>query len=349
LFLTGDRDGELHIFALDLSGKPIWKSTNGAAWKDPFPGARASTTFSEGRLYHLNAHGRLACINAADGKEVWSLNVLERFHGNNITWGLSENVVVDERAVYVTAGGADALVVALDKHDGKILWQSAPVQIRDGEEKIENASYLSPILVQFRNRRLLIGCSLRNLFCVDADNGTIEWTRPFPTTYSVIAAMPTLAGDGVFMTAPHGKGGRMFRLIAAHSTRSPITVEEKWSTSLDTLQGGVVHADGKLFGAYYPGRKGWAALDAASGKTLYEARDLIKGAALFADHRLYALSEDGMMWLLEPTTTEFAIRGQFRLARAENDAWAHPVIHKGRLYLRYHDTLHCYEIGANAR
>jgi hypothetical protein len=76
---------------------------------------------------------------------------------------------------------------------------------------------------------------------------------------------------------------------------------------------------------------------------------LIKGAALFADHRLYALSEDGMMWLLEPTTTEFAIRGQFRVARAENDAWAHPVIHKGRLYLRYHDTLHCYEIGANAR
>jgi hypothetical protein len=104
--------------------------------------------------------------------------------------------------------------------------------------------------------------------------------------------------------------------------------------------------NGKLFGAYYPGRKGWAALEAATGRVLYESRDLIKGAALFADGHLYALSEDGMMSLLEPTDGEFALRGRFRLARADNDAWAHPVIHHGRLYLRYHETLHCYDIAA---
>jgi len=28
------------------------------------------------------------------------------------------------------------------------------------------------------------------------------------------------------------------------------------------------------------------------------------------------------------------------------DAWAHPVILDGRLYLRYHDTLYCYNIRA---
>jgi outer membrane protein assembly factor BamB len=349
LFITGDLDDQLHILALDLAGRPVWQATNGAAWKDPYPGARASVTFSDGNLYHLNAHGRLACLAAATGKEIWTLNVLEQFHGDNITWGLSENVFVDDRAVYITAGGADALVVACDKRDGKVLWQSAPLRSTDGEQKIENPSYVSPILVRFANRRLLIGCSLRHLFCVDADTGKIEWTRSFPTTYSVIAAMPTLVGkDGVFMTAPHGKGGRMFRLLARREPAGSIDVEEKWTTPLDTLQGGIVHADGKLFGAWYPGRKGWAALDAQTGRLLYEARDLIKGAALYADKRLYVLSEDGTMSLIEPTSMEFALRGRFRFARAENDAWAHPVIHNGRLYLRYHDTLRCYDISSSA-
>jgi hypothetical protein len=54
------------------------------------------------------------------------------------------------------------------------------------------------------------------------------------------------------------------------------------------------------------------------------------------------------MSLIEPTSMEFALRGRFRLARAENDAWAHPVIHNGRLYLRYHDTLRCYDISSSA-
>jgi hypothetical protein len=50
------------------------------------------------------------------------------------------------------------------------------------------------------------------------------------------------------------------------------------------------------------------------------------------------------MQLLEPGPAKFETRGRFRLAEAKNDAWAHPVIHESRLYLRYHDSLFCYDI-----
>ena len=40
----------------------------------------------------------------------------------------------------------------------------------------------------------------------------------------------------------------------------------------------------------------------------------------------------------------FEERGQFRFAEARNDAWAHPVILNGRLYLRYHDRLTCFDV-----
>jgi len=39
------------------------------------------------------------------------------------------------------------------------------------------------------------------------------------------------------------------------------------------------------------------------------------------------------------------VAGRFRLVPdRKDDCWAHPVICDGRLYLRYHDTLWCYDV-----
>src|SRR5574340_339127 len=114
LYITGDVDDDLVIFALDLDGKPQWRAVNGKAWKGAVPGARACCAFSEGRLYHLGAHGRVACLDAASGKELWAVDVLERFQSRNVTWGLSECLLVDRARLIVTPGGKTALVAAPD-------------------------------------------------------------------------------------------------------------------------------------------------------------------------------------------------------------------------------------------
>ena len=50
--------------------------------------------------------------------------------------------------------------------------------------------------------------------------------------------------------------------------------------------------------------------------------------------------------LLEAGEKQFHQHGRFRLAEAKRDAWAHPVIHDGRLYLRYHEKLTCFDVRA---
>lgn len=347
LHLTGDMGSELHLFALDLQGQLLWRATNGFSWTGQFPGARASVTCSDGRIYHENAHGRLACFDAAQGRELWAVDLLQRFGGKNITWGLSECLLVDDHHVYATAGGREALFVALDKQTGAVRWKSDPLFDSEGGQELENAGYASPILVRFGGRRLLLGCSLRHLVCADADSGKLQWTQRLPTAYSVLAMMPTLVGNAVFVTAPHGKGGHLYQLLPPTRTGDVVGVKELWSTRLDTLQGGVVHLDGRLFGSYYPSRKGWAALDAKTGEVLYETTEFAKGAVLAAESRLYALCEDGWMLLLEPGEKSFGLKGRFRLAEAKTrDAWAHPVIYQRRLYLRYHERLFCYDLKA---
>ena len=357
IYLTGDVENELRIFALDLRGQLIWQATNGAAWLGPFPGARACCAFSEGRLYHLNAHGRVACLEAATGKTRWAVDVLERFGGKTPTWGLSECLLVDGPRVWVTPGGTRALMAALDKRTGETLWTTEPLRLGPTQDpaqqrllepngEVDSASYASPILIALDGHRQIVRSSLRHAVGVDADNGRLLWTRPMPTSYSVIAATPLLVGDAVLFTAPDTDAEKLYRIAY---TNNQAHVETVWTTTLDTCHGCQVYVGGSIFGSWYRRSKGWACLDPASGKVRYQMKELAMGSILYADERLYCLSQEGEMALLKPTETAFTVMGRFRMVSEKaSDAWTHPVILDRRLYLRFHETLFCYDVAEPA-
>lgn len=347
IFLTGDFGAEVRVLAFDLAGRPLWSAVNGEAWLNQYQGARGSVAVRHGAVYHQNAHGRLVCLDAATGRERWSVNLLETFRGENLTWGLSDCLLVDDRFVYAAPGGREALLVALDAATGEVRWRSAPRFLAEKPDTPESAGYAAPILVRFGDRRLLLGSTQRHLYCVDADTGRPQWTRERKTPYSVIAMMPVLVGDAVFSTAPMSGPGRLHRLVAPPGPGEPVGVEDGWSAVLDTCQGGVVHAGGRLFGSHYGRGRGWSALDARTGETLYEAPEFAKGSLLHADGRLYVLTEDGWALLVDPESPRFEVKGRFRFVTArDRDAWAHPVVLDGRLYLRYHDRMEIRDVRA---
>ncbi len=349
LFITGDSSDNLLVFALDLEGRKLWQATNGASWKGPYPGSRACCAYSKGRLFHMNAHGRVASFDPQDGRELWSINTVERFGGKVNTWAYSECLLLDADRLFVTPGGEKSLMLALNPSNGEVLWSSAPLRAGPGSGDettgaADNASYASPLLLQFGDRRLIAGCSLEHVFLVDANNGQILWTRPLRTRYSVIASTPVLVDNALFATAPDTLDARLYKLFL---NANRLDSETAWTTRLDTCHGGVIYLPEQqaLFGSWYRSRKGWACIEARTGAIRYELNSIAKGSILYADKRLYVLSEDGQMLLLDAVPTAFKVNGQFQLvSKQKGDVWAHPVILHGRLYLRYHDTLFCYDI-----
>ncbi|MBI3857646.1 MAG: PQQ-like beta-propeller repeat protein [Planctomycetes bacterium] len=330
IYLTGDVGEELHVFALDLDGKPKWKAVNGKAWTGQYPGARGSCAFDDGRIYHLNSQGRAACLDAATGREQWAVDVLQRFEGTLILWGLAECLLVDGPRLIVTPGGRKAAMAALDKKTGATVWSSEPIEKND-------AGYASPILFELGGRRHLVNYSSRQVFGVDADTGRLLWKRPRPSEYIALCFTPVFCGDGVFITTPGKNGGTRYRIGAADA-------EVLWDNKLDTVQGGAVLFEGTIYGAGYEGFKGWAGIDPATGRPAHSMKDFASGSLIAADGRLYCFSERGEMALFKPG---FEPAGRFALPDdVRKDAWAHPVICDGRLYLRYHETLYCYDLRA---
>ena len=148
----------------------------------------------------------------------------------------------------------------------------------------------------------------------------------------------------MFVTTPGKNGGTRYRLA---DREGQVAVDALWDNKLDTLQGGAVLVDGRLYGAGYEGFKGWGAIDLATGQPVVTTRELAIGSVIYADGRLYCFSERAEMALVRPTATAFEFTGRFALLEElKKDAWAQPVICDGRLYLRYHETLYCYDIRA---
>lgn len=339
LYVTGDVDDDLVVFAFDRHGRPLWRATNGRSWTGPYPGARACCAFSQGRLYQLNAHGRLACLHAESGSQLWAVDILERFAARNITWAISECLLVDGPRVIVTPGGGKALVAALDKHSERTVWTTAPLGT-------DRTSHSSPILLRYGGRRVIVNCSSAHGFGVDADGGELLWTVPLRNRYGVNTATAVYGSGSVFYVTPYAEHGRLYHLRAS---RQGIAAEHAWTCSLDTVTGsGLLHR-GTLYAAGYKRSKWWFGVDWRTGETKCELKELTTGAAIYADRRLYVLDESGTVGLLKPGADGLEMAGSFRLsAKRVRDAWAHPVLDDGRLYLRYHQQLWCYDVKAAA-
>lgn len=335
LYITGDVDDDLVVFAFDLDGKPLWRASNGAAWKGSYPGARACCTYSQGRIYHMNAHGRVACLDAATGREVWAQNVVERFGGRNITWAVSECLLVDGDRLIVTPGGTGALMAALDKRTGRTIWTTKPLAD-------DCVSHASPILFRYAGRRTIANCSSAHGFGVDADTGELLWTVPLRNPHGVNVSTPVYDSGRVFFVTPYAEMGRQYRLQHEGGAISP---QHVWTSPVDTVTGGAVLADGTLYAAGYRDCKWWLAIDWRDGRTKCELKELTTGAAIYADGRLYCLDQRGTAALVKPDAGRLEIVSRFPLVPDRvNDAWTHPVLLDGRLYLRYHDSLWCYDV-----
>ena len=342
IYITGDKDGEVHIHCLDLQGKTKWTAKNGGAWMQNYPGSRACCAFSEGFLYHLNAYGRLAAFEADSGKEVWNVpNILQEFESKNITWGLSECPLVDGPNLIISPSGPKAMLVALDKKTGKLRWCSESLPG-------DRASYASPIMAQIANRRVIIGLTSHHGYGVDADTGTLLWSVAVRNNWGATSCSPVYHDGAVFYAAPDGAPGTLYRVNPISPQGAP---EPLWRSHVEPLNGGALYKDGILYTNGCKKTRALHAIDWKTGESRYElelsspTNNHATGALLWADQQLYALFENGILALLRPTADHFEINGHVKLFDAsKSDAWAHPVLLNGRLYLRYHDSLWCFDV-----
>ena len=81
-----------------------------------------------------------------------------------------------------------------------------------------------------------------------------------------------------------------------------------------------------------------------TGEVAWRNRSVGKGSVTYAEGRLYALSEDGVVGLIDAAPEGYKERSRFEIHKSSYPTWTPPVIANGMLYLREQDNLYCYNI-----
>jgi outer membrane protein assembly factor BamB len=176
---------------------------------------------------------------------------------------------------------------------------------------------------------------------VRASDGKVMWRYPQAANGTANITTPVVHGNQVFYTSGYGTGAG---LVSLRVQNGELVAQETYFTrGMQNHHGGVVLVNGTIYGF---NNAILAALDFATGKTLWQNRSVGKGSVAYADGRLYMLSEDNVVGLAEVTPKGYRETGRFQIADQGLPSWSHPVVSGGRLYIRNQNILTVYDVRA---
>lgn len=335
VFTMGNIGDDEMVIALDLaSGKKLWATKSGRAYREgQGNGPRGTPTIDGNLVYALGANGDLVCLDAETGNRRWHLNILEEFGGNNITWGISESVLIDGDKLICTPGGRGATMVALNKATGKLVWRS---QVPSSP----SAAYSSAIAVDVGGVRQYVNFTSAGVVGVRATDGAAMWGQRESSNGTANCSSAVFENNSIFTASGYGTGGALFRLTSrGGQTASEVAYSTK---EMKNHHGGMVALDGYLYGC---DEAILTCIELRSGKIAWQNRSVGKGSLTMADGRLYVRSEQGPVALVEVNSQQYVEHGRFNQPeRSSRPSWSHPVVAEGKLFLRDMDRLLTYDV-----
>ncbi len=339
IFITGMEGENGHLYALDLTGRLLWKSLYGPEWARSYRGSRTTPTVHNGRVYLMSGLGRAVCFDATTGRELWAVDTVQVFGARNISWGITESPLVLDDKVIFSPGGEKAGVVALDPETGKTVWVCSEVSDKSG--------YCSPIMIERAGRKIIAQLMGTTFVGIDAATGKLLWREPRqPTPAHNVQAVPPVYADGRFYITS-GYGGQRGAMYSLNEAGTAVT--RIWQdTDLDCHHGGLILHNGFIYGAAdRNNRNQWLCLNLENGAVAAKTPGVGKGSVAFANGMLYTLSEQGGMGLLKADPRDFRMISSFNVpSGGSGPHWAHPSIANGRLYIRHGGSLFVYDISA---
>jgi len=238
------------------------------------------------RVYvHFGAEGTAALTTA--GEIVWKAKFpYESQHGNG-----GSPVLYDDLLIFSCDGSNDAFVVAVDKRTGKVRWKTSRRQPWD-------QAYSTPLVIRVGERDELVSVGAYRAAAYDPRTGKEIWRVSYADGFSNVPR-PVFAGGLVYIATgfqqptllavrPDGSGDVTKTHVAwtlkrgAPLTPSPLAVGDELYVVND---GGIAQC-----------------LDAATGTSHWVQRlgPAYSASPVFADGRIYFLSEDGTSTVIAP-------------------------------------------------
>ena len=256
----------------------VWSETIGVGYDEQF--VNLVPVADDGRLYVADRKGRVVALDAATGKEVWSVKTEA---------ALSAGPAVDSGLVLV--GSSDAELIALDSADGSLRWKvevSSEVLSRPGID-------IDRVIVQTADG---------SIAGLDAENGQQVWVNDRTVPVLTLRGTSTPAVHHGVVIAGFSNG----KLIALSAEKGFIAWEKSIAVPqgrselerIVDIDGSPVVVGGAVYVTTYQGRV--ARLEIKDGEVVWE-RDMSSSVGLGVDFsQVYVTDDSSHVWALSRNT-----------------------------------------------
>jgi outer membrane protein assembly factor BamB len=321
MYRKGARDV---VIALDAAtGNTIWETGIDAPHApgmnvEAGPGPHSTPLIVGKRIFITTVTAHLVALEQSTGKRLWSRDLWKEFKGTFLERGYASSPLAYKDGVIVPVGGAGRALMAFRQADGSVLWSKGDM----------NNSYSSPIIIRAGGRDQVASFMAKEVMGSDAETGEVLWTVAHRTMYDINAATPAWCEDDSVLIVSSGYDG------GARGIRVGNSAAELWHhkrlrvhhTNMVCV-GGVVYGSSGDFGP-----APLTAVEAKTGKVLWQSRAFTKASFVLAGNRLFVIDDDGSVAIATVSPEGVKVLGEAQLLRA--NAWTVPLLADSRLFVR---------------
>ncbi len=328
------REGDQEIVrALDLAtGKEIWRASYAApftvnpAAQSHGAGPKSTPAIAGGRVFTFGISGVLSAFDLASGALIWrrpAPGVLPQY-------GTATSPLIDGSNVIVHVGGdSNGALTSFDAATGKPRWQW------DGDGPGSG----SPIIATIGGVHQVVAQTQKFLVGLNASSGALLWQVPFTTDFDQNAFTPIVFQDLVINAGldqplsairPKLAGGKRITETVWTNLQSPMFM------SSPVLIGGTI------YGLADRSKGQFVAIDAASGKTLWntQGREGDNASMMRGGPWLLASTTEGSLVVMRANPQRYEEVRRYQVA--ESAVWAHPAITSGAIVVKDVDKVICW-------
>ncbi len=345
IFTMGRRDKIEYLTCLNESdGSQIWTTPIGPG--NGNEGPNGTPTVDGDRVYGISLAGDMICCDVNTGNKIWNTSFEKDFGGKMMSgWGYSESPLIDGDNVICTPGSSNAMLAALNKETGKVIWKS---QIPAAQKGNDGAGYSSVVISNAGGIKQYVQLIGHGVISVAAKDGKFLWGYDKIANTTANVPTPLVFGNFIFASTGYSDGGSaLLEIKPARGGLQPREVYYKNAKTLQNHHGGMVLIDDKIYMGHGHNNGFPCCIDIKTGDPVWGPQrgpGKESAAITYADGHLYFRYQDATMTLIEATTTGFALKGQFEEGFGGGNRWAQPVIANGKMYLRTNGQLACYDV-----
>jgi outer membrane protein assembly factor BamB len=330
-------------------GREIWRRFYRVRIKRNHGFSRTVPAVAGGLVVSIGPRGHVMAVDARTGDLRFTID-LEKEYGTSIPLWYTGQCPLIDNGVLVLAPAGRALLVGMDVADGRVLW-SVP------NPRGWQMSHTSVMPMRLGDRKMYVYSAIGGTVGVAADGperGRVLWETTL-WTQSVLAPSPLALPEGrIFLTAGYGAGSMLLQVVPegdGYAVRELGRLDP--TRGLTSEQQTPLVFRGHLFGIE---PKDAGAL--RNQLVCYRAEDLSRpiwssgpthrfglGPYLIAGDKLLVLNDDGVLTMLQVSTTSYRQLAQAKVMDGV-DAWAPMALAGGRLLLRDSHRLLCLDLTA---